>query len=126
MPALEPIFYRRYVEKKLAVFDAVSRQIECAEASSYSGRDLQKWAKHGPFVVCVDTSASMEGERELLSKAVVLSLALIADKLRRPCRVILFSDQTEVIELNNLYFDLALLETFLCNSFLGGSDMTCA
>ena len=68
----------------------------------------------------------MKGERELLSKAVVLSLALIADKLRRPCRVILFSDQTEAIELNNLYSDLALLETFLCNSFHGGSDMTCA
>ena len=124
--ALEPVFYRRYTEKKLAVFDAMSRQMEYAEASSHSGRDLQKRAKHGPFVVCVDTSASMKGERELLSKAVVLSLALIADKLRRPCRVILFSDQTEAIELNNLYSDLALLETFLCNSFHGGSDMTCA
>lgn len=28
--------------------------------------------------------------------------------------------------MNNLYSDLALLETFLCNSFHGGSDMTCA
>lgn len=123
---LEPIFYRRYAEKKLAVFDAVSRQTERAEASSRRGRDLQKRAKHGPFVVCVDISASMTGGRELLSKAIVLSLALMADKLRRPCRVILFSDQTEVIELNNLYSDLALLETFLCNSFHGGSDMVCA
>ena len=123
---LESIFYRRYAEKKLAVFDAVSRQTEFIEASSFQGHDLQNRAKHGPFVVCVDTSASMEGERELLSKAIVLSLALIADKLRRPCRVVLFSDQTEVIELNNLYTDLPLLESFLCNAFHGGSGMSSA
>lgn len=123
---LEPIFYRRYTEKKLAVFDAVSRQMEHVEASSHRGHDVRKHSKSGPFVVCVDTSASMEGERELLSKAIVLSLALIADKLNRPCRVVLFSDEAEVIELNNLYSDLALLETFLCKFFHGGSDMVYA
>ena len=125
--ALEPFFYRRYAEKKLAVFDAMSRQVERVAPSPHAGRDLRRNASRGPFVVCVDTSGSMAGEqRELLSKAIVLSLALVADKLNRPCRVVLFSDQAEVIELENLYADLALLETFLCGSFRGGSDMACA
>ena len=124
--ALEGMFYRRYVEKKLAVFDGVSRQVEHVEASSRRGNELARHAQKGPFVVCVDTSSSMRGERELLAKAIVLSLALKADSMRRRCRVVLFSDQVEVVELENLYADLPLLEAFLCNAFHGGSDMTYA
>ena len=123
---LEGMFYRRYVEKKLAVFDGVSRQVEHVEASSRRGNELARHAQKGPFVVCVDTSGSMRGERELLAKAVVLSLALKADCMHRRCRVVLFSNQVEVIEVQDLYKDLSLLEAFLCNAFHGGSDMTCA
>ena len=72
------------------------------------------------------TSGSMEGEREVFSKAIVLSLALMADRLRRSCRIVFFSDQTEVVELENVYEDLPSLETFLCRTFHGGSDMGCA
>ncbi len=123
---LEGVFYRRYVERKLAVFDGVSRRVEQVEASSRRGADLASHAQKGPFVVCVDTSGSMRGERELLAKAVVLSLALKADCMHRRCRVVLFSNQVEVIEVQDLYKDLSLLEAFLCNAFHGGSDMTCA
>lgn len=125
-PALEPIFFRRYAERKLAVFDSVSHRIERVDASLRRGRDMQRHRRQGPFVVCVDTSGSMEGEREVFSKAIVLSLALMADRLRRPCRIVFFSDQTEVVELENLYEDLPSLETFLCRTFHGGSDMGCA
>lgn len=125
-PALEPVFYRRYAEKKLAVFDSVSRQVERADASSRYGREMQKHRRQGPFVVCVDTSGSMAGEREVFSKAIVLALALMADRLRRPCRIVFFSDQTETVDLENLYDDLPALEDFLCRTFHGGSDMGCA
>ncbi len=123
---LEDIFIRRYTENKLAVFDAVSRQHFSAEASSRRGNDVNRNRTKGPFVVCVDTSGSMKGERELYAKAVVLALALLSERQGRLCRVILFSDQVEVIELRNLYDDLVLLENFLCRSFHGGSDITCA
>lgn len=123
---LESVFIRRYAEKKLAVFDAASRQTVQSEATSRRGRDVQKHRTKGPFVVCVDTSGSMKGERELYAKALVLSLALLSERLDRLCRVILFSDQVEVIELRNLYEDLSLLEDFLCRSFHGGSDLKCA
>lgn len=123
---LEHIFIRRYTESKLAMFDAASRQRLSVDASPRKGRDVRKHRTKGPFVVCVDTSGSMKGERELYAKAVVLSLALLSERQDRLCRVILFSDQVEVIELRNLFEDLALLENFLCNSFHGGSDMKCA
>lgn len=125
-PALEPIFYRRYAERKLAVFDSVSRQVERADAAAKRGHEVQKHQRKGPFVVCVDTSGSMEGGREVLAKSIVLSLALMAERLNRPCRIVFFSDQTEVIDLEHLYDDLPQLESFLCRTFHGGSDMTCA
>ena len=72
---LEGMFYRRYVEKKLAVFDGVSRQVEHVEASSRRGNELARHAQKGPFVVCVDTSSSMRGEREF---AVSVTISVFA------------------------------------------------
>lgn len=125
-PQLEGLFLRRWSEKKLAVFDAVSRQRLHADASPRHGRDMQKRMQKGPFVVCVDTSTSMRGDAELLAKAIVLCVALLSERMGRTCRVVLFSDQATSIDLDNLYTDLPRLEPFLCNSFYGGSDIQAA
>ena len=45
----------------------------------------------GPMVVCLDTSSSMAGEKEIWSKAVALTLLEIARRERRRFRAILFS-----------------------------------
>ncbi len=45
----------------------------------------------GPMVVCLDTSSSMAGDKEIWSKAVALTLLEIARRERRRFRAILFS-----------------------------------
>ena len=45
----------------------------------------------GPMVVCLDTSSSMAGDKEIWSKAVALTLLEIARRQRRRFRAILFS-----------------------------------
>jgi uncharacterized protein with von Willebrand factor type A (vWA) domain len=45
----------------------------------------------GPMVVCLDTSASMAGDKEIWSKAVALTLLDVARRERRRFRAILFS-----------------------------------
>lgn len=120
---LQHAFIRRFTEKKLVVFDSVSRKLQPVRPSPRKGKDLPGRQNKGPFVACVDTSASMRGDREDMAKAIVLSLAMRMEKLCRPCKVILFSEQIEVIELRNLYEDLPLLENFLCQSFHGGTDI---
>ncbi len=45
----------------------------------------------GPLIVCLDTSSSMAGEKEIWSKAVALTLLEIARRERRRFRAILFS-----------------------------------
>jgi len=46
---------------------------------------------HGPVVVCLDTSSSMSGEKELWSKAVTLTFVELARRRRRRCHVVCFS-----------------------------------
>lgn len=57
----------------------------------------------GPMVVCLDTSASMAGDKEIWSKAVALTLLEIARRERRQFRAILFSSPEtglHVLDLN--------------------------
>jgi uncharacterized protein with von Willebrand factor type A (vWA) domain len=59
--------------------------------------------KHkGPMVVCVDVSSSMEGQKELWSKAVSLTLMDIARRQRRLFRAVMFSSSNvvKVLDLN--------------------------
>jgi uncharacterized protein with von Willebrand factor type A (vWA) domain len=46
---------------------------------------------HGPLVVCLDTSSSMAGEKELWSKAVALTFVELARRKRRRCHVVCFA-----------------------------------
>ena len=46
---------------------------------------------HGPLVVCLDTSSSMAGDKELWSKAVALTFVELARRKRRRCHVVCFS-----------------------------------
>ncbi len=56
----------------------------------------------GPMVVCVDVSSSMEGQKELWSKAVSLTLMDIARRQRRLFRAVMFSSSNvvKVLDLN--------------------------
>jgi len=74
-PALRRDWRRRYVEGALLQYRL--------RGDDERGR--------GPMVVCLDTSSSMAGDKELWSKAVALTLLDIARRERRRFRAILFS-----------------------------------
>lgn len=75
-------FLRRYAEGQLL---------------SYA---LNAPAERGPIVICVDGSGSMQGLRELWSKAVALSLAQIARREGRRCFGLVFSDPGALLEVD--------------------------
>lgn len=79
LPETEILFYKKYVEQSLLQWEMVG--------SAESGK--------GPFIMLVDFSGSMGGERHIWAKAVALSLLTIANRERRAVTVILFT--TEVI-----------------------------
>ncbi len=85
-------------------------------------------APGGPIIVCLDTSWSMTGRRESLSKAVVLACVSVAYKQGRDCQVVAFSTERGVMEAGKITAEseggIQRLLEFLSHSFGGGTDVT--
>ena len=84
-------------------------------------------APGGPIIVCLDTSWSMTGEREQLSKAVVLACVTAAHRQKRKCQVVAFSSENDVMDCGEIACDASgvrRLLGFLAHSFEGGTDVT--
>lgn len=74
-------FYLRLIDRKILQYDPQSIEGQ--------GR--------GPIIVCVDTSGSMSGDRDVSAKAAALSLYAAARRERRPFAAILFSSPHETL-----------------------------
>jgi len=79
---------------------------------------------HGPIVICLDTSSSMSGDKEIWSKAVTLTFVEIARRQRRRCHVVCFADAAALREFDmnpRSSWQVALEETMdLAEHFSGG------
>ena len=76
-------FYKRFLEKRLFEYSLIEDK----------GR--------GPFIICVDTSSSMTGDKEIWSKAVSLTLIEIAKRQRRNFFIIIFSSPEYPLKIFN-------------------------
>jgi uncharacterized protein with von Willebrand factor type A (vWA) domain len=86
-PVLKRDFHRRVLEGAVL---------------QYRLRDDERKGK-GPMVVCIDVSSSMQGDKEMWSKAVALTLMDIARRQRRLFRAVMFSSgdaSLKVLDLN--------------------------
>ncbi|NKC13447.1 MAG: VWA domain-containing protein [Gammaproteobacteria bacterium] len=82
--ALRPDFLRRYSERQLSQYH------------------LHAPANRGPMVICLDGSGSMQGKKELWSKAVALTLMDIARRQKRGCLGLIFSSSAQLFEVELL------------------------
>ncbi len=83
---------------------------------------------HGPIIVCLDSSASMQGKPETIAKAVTLEALRVAAEEKRDCHVITFSGEQQMVSWQldfSRHGYRALLE-FLQHSFHGGTDVSSA
>jgi uncharacterized protein with von Willebrand factor type A (vWA) domain len=79
----------------------------------------------GPLLVCVDTSASMQGGAEAVAKALVLEAMRTAHAQQRSCHVFAFGGPDELVEME-LAVDsggIERLTRFLGQAFHGGTDI---
>jgi len=81
--------------------------------------------ERGPMILCVDTSASMQGAAEQVAKAVVLEAMRAAAAGGRQCLVFAFSGPDELSEwrLSADFEGLRTVGDFLSRSFHGGTDI---
>ena len=119
---LQPIFFERFIEKRLQVIDYQSHEKQTSNDKKTVGNEVSEEAE-GPFIVCLDTSGSMAGERERIAKSTLLAIAELTEVQHRKCYVILFSDDIECIEITDLGSSFDRLVDFLSQSFHGGTDM---
>ena len=114
---MRPLFLERFTEKRLQVFDYKSEE-------TASNKDKRhKVSGQGPYIICVDTSGSMIGEREVLSKSAILAIAQLTEKTHRKCYVINFSDEAVALSIKDLGKDIPKLAEFLNQRFEGGTDI---
>jgi uncharacterized protein with von Willebrand factor type A (vWA) domain len=85
-PLAKKDFQKRFLEHDLAQYDLKGNE------------------KHGkgPVIVCVDNSGSMDGEREIWSKAVALALLEIATMQKRHYACIHFGDAEDPLEITEI------------------------
>ena len=115
--SMRPLFLERFTEKRLQVFDYKSEE-------TASNKDKRhKVSGQGPYIICVDTSGSMIGEREVLSKSAILAIAQLTEKTHRKCYVINFSDEAVALSIEDLGKDIPKLAEFLNQRFEGGTDI---
>lgn len=115
--SLRAVFMERFAEKRLQLFDYKSKETDSVKD------DKHKVSGQGPYIICVDTSGSMQGSREMLSKSAILAIAQLTEKTHRKCYVINFSDEAVSLLIEDLGRDMPKLAEFLNKSFDGGTDI---
>lgn len=120
-PMLRTLHHARRIEQSLLCYD---RSSWLEDDSKKTGRsEIRPVGKAGPLIVCLDTSGSMMGDRELLSKALVVECVRQAHRQRRPCYLYAFSGAGDLkeLELDLSQAGFRKVLDFLQKSFGGGT-----
>jgi len=122
-PELEIIFYKRYIERHLLSYQYQGAEQQYIKQTQFSQKNaLQGDELGGPFIVCIDSSGSMQGTPELTAKSICYALAQIAFSQNRSCFLMMFSSEVVTFEVTK-ETTLNTLLTFLSASFRGGTDL---
>lgn len=114
-PKTEIEFLRKFAEKQLLCYKP---------APDKSASDGNKKDK-GAAIICLDTSGSMHGIPEALSKAMALLIIKYATKEKREILIISFSVKTEILKIEHpeKQEQMARIIQFLSSSFHGGTNI---
>lgn len=118
----ENVFWKKFASKELLNFQYQGyRWVHHQQTQSIVQQKTHKKEK-GPFIVCIDTSGSMEGLPEQIAKTLCFAILKMASKENRKAYLINFSVGIKTINLFDLANSMDLLIEFLMMSFHGGTD----
>ncbi|MFT7683549.1 MAG: hypothetical protein ACI935_003045 [Moritella dasanensis] len=121
-PELEIIFYKRYLERHLLTYQYQGALQQYKKVTQY--RDITDADEQtgGPFIICVDSSTSMQGFPELTAKSICYALLQVAFQQDRQCYLMMFSNEVVTFPVTKST-SLSTMLTFLSSSFRGGTDL---
>lgn len=125
-PDTESVFLKRYADKGL-----LTQQFETKFTTDRTDQEQRvfqstKKKEKGPFIVCVDTSGSMEGLPEQIAKVLCFGIMKMAAAENRRAFLINFSTGVKTLDLLNIADSIDELAHFLKMSFQGGTDISLA
>ncbi|WP_338961017.1 MULTISPECIES: VWA domain-containing protein [unclassified Spiroplasma] len=123
IPELNAIFYKKFVEEKLAITEFESMDLVATEHLVEEVVEVPIPESEGPFILCIDTSKSMSHSPEIIAKSIALAISKIALQEKRPCYMINFSGKFETYDLSNLVSSIPNLIHFLGHSFKGHTNI---
>lgn len=94
----EDVFLHKYVDHQLQLFHHKSEN-----GKTSRGLNNIRAKSHGPMIICMDTSGSMEGHPLDVARVVVSNIFMEAQRQKRACLLILYSEDITVIDLNNAW-----------------------
>jgi uncharacterized protein with von Willebrand factor type A (vWA) domain len=115
------LFDMKYIEGRLICFDMEGSQLKETSIEEEVLVEVEDKEEHGPIIICVDTSGSMQGAPETIAKAITLFMATRASEQKRNCFLINFSTRIETLDLSGS-IGLPKVIKFLQRSFCGGTD----
>ena len=127
-PVLRRLWRARFAEAQLLTYDDRAREPRPHPRPRPEGaavRPQDAHLGHGPLIVCLDTSGSMQGAPENVAKACVLQALRSAHAGDRACQLLAFGGPGELLE-RPLTRDAAGLDALLDlmgQAFDGGTDV---
>jgi len=121
-PELEIIFYKRYIERHLLSYQYQGALQQYKKITQYRDINDADEQTGGPFIICVDSSTSMQGFPELTAKSICYALLQVAFEQRRQCYLMMFSNEVITFPVTQST-SLSTMLTFLSSSFRGGTDL---
>lgn len=117
---LELVFLKNFVEKKLLSYQLWGLEREIYEEWIITKRFRDE---KGPLFLCLDTSGSMRGLNEIVSKALVLFFIDFFDKNGINFVFVPFSTQAQFYDFDHQKEKFKECSLLLKKSFYGGSDV---
>ena len=128
-PTARRLWRARHAEGRLLAYDTEAvltdwRPHPQASTQAAAALATPQPLQHGPIVLCLDTSGSMQGAPELIAKAVVIATVRAAVASGRACRLVAFGGPGELLQrdLTGPGGLQALLD-LMGQSFDGGTDI---
>ncbi|OPF64761.1 VWA domain-containing protein [Hydrogenophaga sp. H7] len=127
-PVLRRLWRARFAEAQLLTYDDRAREPRPnprPQPDGAAARQQDAHLGHGPLIVCLDTSGSMQGAPENVAKACVLQALRSAHAGERACQLLAFGGPGELVE-RALTRDAAGLDALLDlmgQAFDGGTDV---
>ncbi|MCS7018530.1 MAG: VWA domain-containing protein [Cytophagales bacterium] len=123
-PLTEPLFLQKYADRSLMSYRFQGHQWVHSDKVSFTTHRREKRKEKGPFILCIDTSGSMDGLPSQIAKVLCFAIMKMAAKEHRKCYLISFSIGIKTINLLNIAESIDKIVDFLSMSFDGGTDIT--